>query len=192
MKLSRENAVLLCEAAGYSTARTWNKSRMMRKLKDVYQLAVDDGMELEDEKLTAMLEALVAAKGEVILTNENPTKQGPKVKEEEKEVEEKPKAKKKPKAKEVEVEEKPKAKQEPKPKKESKLKKKSKLEASDAPKSNKQIVYEAWIEDGIDDNSNAEKYHTLVEERVKLMTIKEWISTWRHGKDLPACAKKGA
>ena len=53
-------------------------------------------------------------------------------------------------------------------------------------KSNKAIVYEAWKSNITDVKELAAR----VDNRVKEVTIRTWISNWKRGKNLPAIARK--
>lgn len=51
--------------------------------------------------------------------------------------------------------------------------------------SNKALVYQAWEQGETDEN----KLHDLIDGRVKLSTVKSWLSGWKNGRNLPAIAK---
>lgn len=58
------------------------------------------------------------------------------------------------------------------------------------PESNKGRVYKLWIKSKDKSIAKAPDYEKAVEGRVKLNTIKGWISSWSKGNDLPAVATK--
>jgi len=67
VKVLRDDVVALCEVLGYKTAGSWNKDRMLRKLKDVAELAADGGADdkVTDEGQKSLLDKIVAAGGVV-------------------------------------------------------------------------------------------------------------------------------
>jgi len=70
MKVTRKDAVVICESLGYSTARSWNRKKMRTILvEEVIPLGKEEGIELpgdvEDfERLNGVLKELIESGGE--------------------------------------------------------------------------------------------------------------------------------
>jgi hypothetical protein len=54
--------------------------------------------------------------------------------------------------------------------------------------SNKEVVYKAWKKSK--EKADPEKLVGEVNEAVKLTTVRGWLSAWKRGENLPACAGK--
>jgi len=54
--------------------------------------------------------------------------------------------------------------------------------------SNKARVWKLWTKNP--EKFDAEKAFAAVDEAVKLITIRNWVSAWKNGKNLPAVAKE--
>lgn len=65
--------------------------------------------------------------------------------------------------------------------------KKAEKKAEKKELSNKAVVYLLFSQKGVED---IDKLHKKVNEQVQAKTIKNWISQWKKGKNLPAIAKE--
>lgn len=74
----------------------------------------------------------------------------------------------------------------PPSKKEDPPSKKSKPVVERSGRSNKEVVYTAWEEGETDPEA---LLALLPEDSVKLSSIKSWLGAWKHGHNLPACAR---
>ncbi len=80
MRLNRDDAVAMFVALGFKTAKSWNKRRMKKKLveiaqdmaKDDFWLAIEEGEDAE--RLDQILQAVLAAGGEVEVSPSEETK----------------------------------------------------------------------------------------------------------------------
>ncbi len=62
MRVSREDAIALCNAAGYLNAGKWKRQRIVRKLAEMAVVAKEGGLEVEDdERLDDLLKAVADA-----------------------------------------------------------------------------------------------------------------------------------
>jgi len=77
VKISKDDAVAVCTALGWATSAKWDKKRMLRKLKEVVELAEEneeligeDVVEDDDERerLNKLVKRMVKAKGDVDVT----------------------------------------------------------------------------------------------------------------------------
>jgi hypothetical protein len=67
VEMTKKQAVALCEAVGFKTARRWQKAKMAAKLVEIAELAKEGDVAIEDEELDGLLKSLIESNGEATL-----------------------------------------------------------------------------------------------------------------------------
>lgn len=81
LTILRDDAVALCVALKFKTAGSWNKQRMLRKLKDLAEMVEDGGIEVDPEdsedhdRLNKLLKSIAGAGGVVNVVQELPSEE---------------------------------------------------------------------------------------------------------------------
>lgn len=180
MKVTKEEAIKLFVAIGYKTATDWDVGQLQKKIKKLPETA--DGVKIRKNKKMSILLSKVLA------TFKN--KKAVKVYDPDDAAAGKQRDRQVDGAAKRDVAKKDEKKQEKKKKKKKeKVEKKAKKEAKKKePKkpSTKQLIY-AMYQKVKPENAkeHAEKWYKEINKKVKLSTIRGWISMWKGGNGLP-------
>lgn len=172
-QVSENAARSMFRGLGYTNEGKWNAKFLTKKLNNILEMVENAKGEPEGDDLST-LRRVTDAVGDghkiILEGSESPPTEG-----------KAPKAGRKGKG-EVKTPKAGKGDKPPAPKAE----RKSKPDKDSGP-SNKEIVYKAWKKSK--EKADAEKLHEPVAAGVKLTTVRGWVSAWRRGTNLPACAK---
>lgn len=169
--VAKSDAVKLFQKFGLKNSTGWPVEKLEMKLQTFEDIYSPENLEGDDELLelgSKILEAQEA--GREVLVEADPDEPAPK---------------KKAKKEEGKVVAKA-GKEKPSKEKPSKPEKKEKKEKSGP--SNKEVVYKEWVKKKAKD-PGVDYYFEKVSEKVKRTTIRNWISSWKSGNNLPACAR---
>ena len=163
MKIKQETIVKLFEALGFKTASNWNEKELQKKIKKLPEIV--DGKTIKSPNVRKALKKILDA--DTVEIDMSAVEVAPE-----------PETEMEPEKKTKKVVEK------------SAVKKKTEGKIGEKELSNKQVVYSLFQKVKPENAlGNAEKWWETINKKVKLTTIKGWISMWKNGKGLPKPVK---